>query len=345
MFVARWAFARGPFFEEKCRLCRFLVCNRSFDSYNDQLLLRDLPGHGTCNGHFILEIAVAWAGKRTKSGSPMRIFAWFITSVVLLLYLAAILKFATFFSSAVDAAYVPLSLRLLGVGFDLTVAALILRNRDLQSSLKLIFLSFTILGFSSVYLYSDGYASCGCAGIISLDPLYVSVFDFFIVAVSGTMIVSCRSFVRRHAIRIENSGKRFSAALNSFSLGAGLSYMLIGLFYVVMPYIAPGPLEISANINFGSRRLGDGIFEVVFPIRNKGGVDIQIVGMSSTCRCMGVITERKEIPPSGQDSLVVRVYPQRTGRFAQQLFVYTDHPRQLRIPVLFRGSFSGEGSK
>lgn len=60
---------------------------------------------------------------------------------------------------------------------------------------------------------------------------------------------------------------------------------------------------------------------------------------------MGVITERKEIPPSGQDSLVVRVYPQRTGRFAQQLFVYTDHPRQLRIPVLFRGSFSGEGSK
>ncbi len=288
---------------------------------------------------------MASAGEKTESGTPMRIFAWFVTSVVLLLYLAAVLKFATFFSSAVDAAYVPPSLRLLGVGFDLTVAALILRNRDLHSSLKLICLSFTILGFASVYLYSDGYATCGCAGIISLDPLYVSVFDFFIVAVSGAMIVCYRSIVKRHAIPIENSGKRLSATLNSFSLGAGLFYILIGLFYLVMPYIAPGPLEISRNINFGSRRLGDGIFEVEFPIRNKGFDDIQIVGMSSTCRCMGVISERKVIAPSSQGSLVVRVYPQRTGRFSQQLFVYTDHPRQLRISVLFRGSFFGEESK
>jgi hypothetical protein len=280
-----------------------------------------------------------------NTGTPASVFTWFVSLVVLLLYLASALKFASFFSSTVDVASVPPSFQLLGIGFDLIAAALILRVEGLRSRLNLICLTFGILGLASVYLYSAGYTSCGCGGVISLDPLYVSVFDFLIVALAVTMVIYSRASAKRHAVPIEYCGRHLSPTLTSFSLGAGLFYISIGLYYVLFPYIAPGPLEISTNINFGSRRLADGVFEVTFPIRNIGVGDVQIIGVSSTCRCIGVLFERKKIAPNGQDSLVVRVYPQRTGRFAQALVVYTNHPRQLRIPVLVRGSFFGEESK
>jgi len=300
------------------------------------------PAHGVSGTRGLRHTGTPEHG---DSGTRERVFTWFVFLVALLLYSASALKFATFFSSTVDAASVPPSFQLLGIGFDLTAAALILRSGGLRSRLNRIFLTFGMLGLMSLYLYSAGYTSCGCAGVISLDPLYVCVFDFLIVALSVTMAIGSRVSANRHVVPIEYCGRHLSPQLTSFSLGAGLFYILIGLYYLLSPYIAPGPLDISTNINFGSRRLADGVFEVTLPIRNTGLGDVQIIGISSTCRCIGVLSERKVIAPNRHDSLVVRVYPQGTGRFAQVLVVYTNHPHQLRVPVLFRGSFFGEESK
>jgi len=51
----------------------------------------------------------------------------------------------------------------------------------LVRKLCLIVVCFSLFSIASFYLYREGYVSCGCAGVINFDPVYVGIFDLLIV--------------------------------------------------------------------------------------------------------------------------------------------------------------------
>jgi hypothetical protein len=97
----------------------------------------------------------------------------------------------------------------------------------------------------------------------------------------------------------------------------------------------------NRSINFDYQRpmaLNVGVEnEVELFLQNRSSRALRVIGYRSTCQCVVADALFREIPGGGTEVLKVRVKPQETGPFRQQLLFYFDSRESSRLRVSLDG--------
>lgn len=194
-----------------------------------------------------------------------------------------------------------------------------------------------ILMFGSFAAYSliqavTGVKSCGCLGVLALDPWIVVLFD--LAAVAALVLV-------RPSRRVEAAlGDRFSVqGLGAMPLvasvilfiGFGASVTAFGSPIAAFAWLQGNRLTVEPTVmDLGEVEAGPQR-TVSFRVTNHGERPVTLVGGTSTCNCTATEGLPIDIPPGGSRSVPVKVsFTGRGGTYKQTVTWYGDDWRTMR---------------
>ncbi|HVK12455.1 MAG TPA: MauE/DoxX family redox-associated membrane protein [Gemmataceae bacterium] len=191
--------------------------------------------------------------------------------------------------------------------------------------------TFAAFAAASGYAVWTGSSSCGCFGVVDLNPWYVFLFDLAVLAAFAA--------VRPPAAP---AGAGLPGFLRPVAGGAVLALLVLGGLTLVYhdPATALARLRgqsvvvSPAVLDLGTNPGGTEVVRTV-QVTNLTDAPVRIVGGSSDCSC--ILTEGLPLTlaPRASADLPVRVkLPKDTGAFHRSAFVWTDAAaRELRFEI------------
>ncbi len=207
---------------------------------------------------------------------------------------------------------------------------------------------FGTFGIFAAFRWTQGFASCGCTGSISVPPWVFLLIDFAIVSWFVVFKFwrreACRGAI--NIIKIWNSRSQRMRGLvagvaSFFVLGACLQFPMLA--WLNASVFLNQPIKSVAMFNDKLRFESTSVGKVA--IYNSSTTSARIVGLWRSCNCLeledphGIV-----IPANGECNLEITVQPIAIGQLRQRAVLFLDHPNQFRLNVNVSG-FVDEGKK
>ena len=189
----------------------------------------------------------------------------------------------------------------------------------------LLFMLFAIVSFVSSY---QGLPSCNCFGSISLNPIWVCLFDAGIVAA---------------LLLVRPSRADVASEVAQYGLPAAytaLAFLTISILWYVTDadqyynrIVLGKILHVESAVDFGEVEPKSIVTESIV-VHNSGQQPVTIVGGTSTCSCIVSETPVSLSPgESGSVNLTIKVPSEFQGQVYYNIELWTDYSRQPRLPV------------
>lgn len=193
---------------------------------------------------------------------------------------------------------------------------------------------FSALTAFSIFNVASGKSDCGCAGSISLHPLWFLAINILAV---GLLWLNRIQLSSRKIVDLQDS--------SSNSLGHITAFLVVGLVFVVMQTdiaqrmanrvfsFGSSNTRIQATpVKLGILPWSEELVECEISLTNDSGRPTRVIGLSKSCSCVFLADiVHEEIVTAGVKKVKVKVRPNREGRFHQRVLFYLDSPQQYVV--------------
>ncbi len=229
----------------------------------------------------------------------------------------------------------PISLLWVSVVFEVAYATFL--HSRVSAAVKhlsctVIFLLFAAISFIR---WSQGYENCGCFGMVSIHPVIAGV----ICATIATIALARLSL---H----EESTEAISELSDIWSLNQTSFWFVVCLACVTWlvtekrievwgDRLLNGPKPILVHVEqIGEIPINTEVF-INFQLHNRSDSDVEVVGVTTSCSCMGTRRFAGFIRPNESREFEARLVSATPGPFHERLMIYTDSSRQPVVAVDF----------
>ncbi len=196
-------------------------------------------------------------------------------------------------------------------------------------------LVFSVFAVISLIRWGLGYVDCGCFGMVAIHPVITGA----ICAVAATV-----ALVRLYSH--QGLTDAISELSELWSLHQVPIWFTVGLACVTWlatekriedwgDRLINGPKPILAYVDqIGEIPINTEVF-VNFQLHNRSSSDVEVVGVTTSCSCMGTRRYAGFIRPHESRQFEARLVSTTPGRFHERLLIYTDSRRQPVVAVDF----------
>ncbi|MEQ1906677.1 MAG: MauE/DoxX family redox-associated membrane protein [Pirellulaceae bacterium] len=193
-------------------------------------------------------------------------------------------------------------------------------------SLTSLFCAMSVISILRVF---SGQSTCGCAGVIEINPLKFFIFD----------CVCLGALFNNSALKSKSIGFLFNkiAANRLHFAGQMACFAISGCFlFVIYPMLDRiGFFSMLRNeqvfikrIDLGTRSWSD-VHKVEIEMQNFSNSSINIVGAKSTCSCISIANFPFSVPAKSTLVTTAVISPKKTGWFHQRIQFFTDSKHQF----------------
>jgi hypothetical protein len=194
---------------------------------------------------------------------------------------------------------------------------------------------FSLLAAISFIRWSQGFVSCGCFGMVTIHP-----------AIAGVICTAIAAIALARLSLHEDMTQALSELSEIWSLHRATIWFTVCLTCVTWlvteksieawgDRLFNGPKPILAHVEEIDKIPVNTEVFVNFQLHNRSTDDVEVVGVTSSCSCMGTRRFAGFIRPNESRKFEARLVSRTPGPFHEQLKIYTDSRRQPVVAVDF----------
>ncbi|MDV6032658.1 MAG: DUF1573 domain-containing protein [Phycisphaera sp. RhM] len=229
----------------------------------------------------------------------------------------------------------PISLLWISVVFEIAFATFLYSSASTAAKHLSCTVLFSIVAVISFIRWSQGHVNCGCFGMVTIHPAIAGVICVAIAVIALVRLSLC-----------DGTTQALSELSEIWSLHQAPIWFTVCLACVTWlvtekrievwgDRLLNGPKPILAHVEAIDEIPVDTEVFVDFQLHNRSANDVEVVGVTSSCSCMGTRRFAGFIRPNESRKFEARLVSRTPGPFHERLMIYTDSRRQPVVAVDF----------